>query len=194
MPPSTDRGPVAALRHRLDRLPRRRRRAVALLLLATLLASVYLPTVWAQAVIGDDPVDWIRPVPGLLGGFLGGYLGVRLQRRRLGGRERMREYDRAMRTGRLPDDVDPAVWRPLLERELHTQQRGMRVTTCGVSLVFAVAWVLVAVLHDIDPVWWLVAAAAIALFAVWLRWLAGRQAARIRRLLDRLPTGVPPAG
>ena len=133
-------------------------------------------------------------MPGLLGGFLGGYLGMRLQRRRLGGRTRMREHDRALRTGRLPDDADPAVWRPLLEREPCTQQRGTRVTTWGVGLLFAVAWVLVAVLHDMGPLWCLVAAAVIALFAAWLRRLGGRQAARIRRLLDRITTGVPPAG
>ncbi|SDN84211.1 hypothetical protein [Geodermatophilus sp. DSM 45219] len=194
MPPSPDRGPVAAVRRRLDRLPPRRRRVVVRLSAVALLAAAYLLNVWLLRLVGDDPVDWIQPVPGLLAGFLGGYLGVRLQRRRLGGRQRMREYDRAMRTGRLPDDADPAVWRPLLERELHTQQRGMRVISRGVSLVFAVAWVLVAVLNDIDAVWWLVAAVAIALFALWLHWLAGRQAGRIRRLLDRPPTGVPPAG
>ena len=163
------------------------------LLLAVLLTAGYLLDVWLLRLVGDDPVDWIQPVPGLVGGFLGGHLGVRLQRRRLGGRERMREYDRALRAGRLPDDADPAVSRPLLERELCTQQRGTRVTTWGVGLLLGVAWALVAVLHDLDPVRWLVAAAVILLFAVWLRWLGGRQAARLRRLLDQLPSGVPPA-
>jgi Flp pilus assembly protein TadB len=88
------------------------------------------------------------------------------------------------------------VWAQWLERELRVQQRAMRVSTGGVVLLLAVAWVLVAVLRDLGLLWWLVA--AVVLFAAWLRWLGRRQAARIRRLLDRTPdsapTGVPPAG
>jgi uncharacterized membrane protein YfcA len=191
VPPSPDRGPVSALHRRLDRLPPRRRRAVVLLLLGALLAAVYLLTVWAQCLVGDDPVDWIQPLPGMLAAFTGSYVGMRVQRRRLGGGERMRQYDRAVRTGRLPDDADPAVWRPLLERELRVQQRAMRVSTGGVVLLCAVAWVLVAVLYDVGPVWWLVAAVVLVLVAAWLRWLGRRQAARIRRLLDRTPDTAP---
>jgi hypothetical protein len=65
-------------------------------------------------LIDDDPVDWTGPLPGLLGGFGGAYLAVRLQRRALGGRERMRTYEQALRAGRLPDGADPALWHPLL--------------------------------------------------------------------------------
>lgn len=186
MPPSPDRGPVTALHRCLDRLPRRRRRVVVLLL-AGLLGVTHLVTVWVLWLVGDDPVDWIQPLPGVLGAFTGSYIGMRIQRRRLGGGERMRQYGRAVRTGRLPDDADPAVWRPVLERELRAQKRAMRVSTGGVVLLSAVAWVLVAVLHDVGPVWWLVAAAVLVLFAAWLRWLGRRQAARIRWLLDRTP-------
>ena len=193
MPPSPDRGPVTAPDHRLDRLPRRRRRLVALLLLAALLAVVYPLTVWAQTLVGDDPVDWVQPVPAMLASFAGGYVGMRIQRRRLGGADRLREYDRALRAGRLPDDADPAVWEPLLERELRVQQRAMRLSY-GVVVLLAAMWVLIAVLYDIDPAWWLVAAAVLVLFAVFLRWVGHRQARRIRRLLDRMTSEVPSAG
>ena len=149
---------------------------------------------WAQALVGDEPVDWFRPLPNLLVAFAVGYLSMRIQRRRLGGADRLRAYERAVRTGRLPDDADAAVWRPLLERELRVQQRASTYSTGGLGLLLAVAWVLIAVLYDVDLVWWLVACTSIALFAAWLRWLGRRQTRRIRRLLGRLPDAVPPAG
>ncbi|MDP9430846.1 MAG: hypothetical protein M3Q47_19205 [Actinomycetota bacterium] len=194
MPPSSDGRPESALRRHLDRLPPGRRRA----LMVGLLVVTYLLNVWVLSLVDDDPADWFEPLPGLLGGFGGAYLGVRLQRRRLGGRERVCVYERALRTGRLPEDTAPALWRPLLERELQVQRKGTRAVVWVVG-VLVLCWVLIAVLYDIALVWWLLAVLGLVLFAAFLRWAADRQTRRIRRLLDEASgdasAGIrPPAG
>ena len=121
---ASDRRPAGALRRRLDRPPPGWRRSVVRLLAVGLLGAAYLLTVWLLSLTGDDPADWVGPLPHVLAGFAAGLIGARIRRRRLGGADRAREYDRALRTGRLPEGADPAVWRPLLERELQPSGGG----------------------------------------------------------------------
>jgi len=163
------------------------------LLAGGLLAAAYLVTVWLLALVGDDPVDWLRPLPNLQMAFAGGYVGMRIQRRRLGGAVRMREYDRALRTGRLPEGADRGVWRPLLERE-QGRQRQATVAFALVVGVLGLCWGLVAGLSDGGARGWLSAVLGLVLFGAFLRWAGDRQTRRIRRLLDQTPSGMPPAG
>ena len=188
MPPSSDGRSPNTLGHRLDRLPPGRRWVVDGLVLAGLLAVVYLLMFGAMTLLSDDPVNWLQPLPAPLS-FAGPYIGVRIRRRRLGGAELMRDYERAARAGRLPDGADPAVWQPLLVRELDAQ-RWARFLPHVLVGVLAVPWVLVVVLYDLGLLWGLLAVALFASFGAWLRWLGRQQARRTQRLLDQL-TGAP---
>src|SRR5688572_10727280 len=98
--------------------PGRRLLAIAVVIgLCDLL--LYVPLVLGTSIVGG-PVDWTGPIAPLLGGLVGALLGVSLllwwRRRRAGEADRAarRPFDTATRTGRLPADVDPGVWRPLL--------------------------------------------------------------------------------
>ncbi len=180
-----DAGPRSErIRGRVERLPAGQRRTVVLGSVVLLLGAAYLGTVLVAAALLEEDPDWLRPIPGLAGSFAGAFLAVRWQRRRLGGASRLREFTRALRTGRLPDDADPAVWRELLQRERLAQRR---VHVCVLVLVglFATGWAVIAALLTFDAVAAVSTGLVVAVAAlVWV--LGARHSARIDRLAAQL--------
>ena len=97
-----------------------------------------------------------------------------------------------MRRGRLPEDADPAEWKPLLDGE-HRFQRRARTVALGLT-VFAV--VLVVIGFAWAGFGWIavLVAALIGVLGVALLEVASRrQAARIESLRDQL-RGLPDRG
>jgi len=120
----------------LGRLRARSPRQQALLLVAVVAVLdllTYGLVLVGQAFIGEEPIDWISPLGPVLGSLLGTCIAWSLigwwRQRRAGEpeRERLRPIRTATRTGRLPADVDPAVWAPLLAREQRAHRRRMVV-------------------------------------------------------------------
>ncbi|MET0764904.1 MAG: hypothetical protein ABWY29_08560 [Blastococcus sp.] len=177
------------IRRWLDGLPAGQRRTVVLASVTLLLGPVYVGMVLlAAALLGEDP-DWLRPIPGMAGAFAGSFLAVRWQRRRMGGAHRVREFTRALRSGRLPGDADPAVWRALLEREQLAQRR-VRMFCLVLAGIVAAGWVAIAALLTFDWVAAVVSTGLVVAVAglVWI--LGSRQSARIHRLAAQLPGGT----
>lgn len=146
------------------------------------------------AVAFDGPVTWTRGLGGFLGVLAGSLTVTWVQRRRLGGREREEQYARALRSGRLPEDADPAVWRPLLERELRSRRRAL-VSVVPVTGLFAGAAVLL--LGDAFGTGALglaLVAVGGVLVVVVMFGVVRAQVPRVERLLDQVPDPGAPAG
>jgi Flp pilus assembly protein TadB len=126
----------------------------------------------------------------MLGGLTGSLLVVWWQRRRMGGAERARQFSAAVRTGRLPDDADPAVWHPLLARERGVVHRVRAGVVVLLGLVVA-AWGLVAVVGSFTWPAALISVALVIAVAVLVWAVSARTSARIDRLAEQLPDYRP---
>jgi hypothetical protein len=173
----------SAFRRWLDGLPT----AVRWLLGAVLVVAYYGLALVVLNWAVDGPVDWSSPMPGLLGGFGGAFGGLWLQRRRVGGRQRLREYTRALKSGRLPPDADPSEWRSLLAREDRGRRRAAILSYAILGLA-AVLWVVLTVRRAGWQGWagWAFPAVFVA-FAGLLAWAGRRHQRRLERLVAQLP-------
>jgi Flp pilus assembly protein TadB len=161
-----------------------------LAILLPLLGAVYVGLVLgAAALLGEDP-DWLRPLPPLVGSFTAAFLAARWQRRRMGGAERVQQFRTALRSGRLPEDADPVVWRPLLAREQRSVGKA-RNLVLGILGLFVVAWGLVALVGSFT---WPAAVVSVGLVlaVVVLVWVVSRRTVgRIDRLVAQMPGHQP---
>ena len=112
---------------------------------------------------------------GVVFGVIGVVVGDRRIRRVYGSAEQVITYSRALRTGQLPTDIEPAAWR----RWLDVSRQSMRWTPVTVAL-FAV----LAVLKSLNHGWALVA--LLAVMAIWF--LVYGQV--LRRRILRLATAI----
>ena len=189
MPPPSER--PGALRRRLDQVPLRWRRVVLLALVTGYLGAAYVVLVGLHDLIDDGPVDWTAPLPSLLGGFVGTAGVVCLMRRPPQDALSRGRLDRALRDGRLPDDADPELWALVLGDEL-ADLAGKR--TAGLATMVLLIACPLGMALVVDPAWVRMSlTAGVLAVGGLLLWAGRRQAARLRRLLDQLPSGVPPA-
>jgi hypothetical protein len=113
-------------------------------------------------------------VAGVVCGVSGVVLGDRRIRRVYGSTEQAITYSRALRTGQLPTDIEPAAW----QRWLDASRQSMRSTPLGVATYAALA-----VLNSLENRW---AAAVLAVLAIWF-FVYGRV---LRRRILRLATAI----
>jgi hypothetical protein len=180
-----DTGRREALRRWFRGLPRTTRRLVAAGVVVGWLALWYVALFLVRRAVQDDDVGWAEPLSSMVGPLIGIALVLWLRRRQMGSLGRVWEFDRAARRGRLPDDADPAEWRPLLDGA-HRFQRGARSIALGFSLVVCTAAVLLSAWAGFG--WTVVVSAALigaALVAV-LEVAGRRQSAKIENLRDQL--------
>jgi hypothetical protein len=180
-------GRFGALRGWLAGLSPWTRRMVIGGMVVSLLGAWYLIVVVVTAALSDRERDWGAPVGPIVGSFLGVSLVLWLQRRRLGSRQRVREYRRALKKGRLPDDADPEVWRVLLAREKRVHDRASRRAQVFIGLG-VVAWLVIAALYDYGPLGWALVLLGGALAWGLMQWAGQRQGRRIGRLREQFPS------
>jgi hypothetical protein len=113
----------------------------------------------------------VSAVAGMISGVLGVVLGDQRTRRIYGSTERAITYLRALRTGRLPADIDPGTWR----RWLDAGRQSLKWAPAAVG-VFA----LLAVLQSLDRQWAVMS--LFALLAIWQLMVILVQRRRISRL------------
>jgi hypothetical protein len=179
----------AGWRRRVRDWPEGRRRWVAAVELVVGSALLYLALVGVLTLIDGGPPDWTAPVGPFLAAAVGGCLATWRRQRRMGGADRVRQYERAVKAGRLPDDADPAVWRPLLARQ-HRVVRGSLTVALALGGALVVVLLLLERGSDGHGVGLAVAAALVlGLVALW--WTARRQFRRLDRLADQLPGTDP---
>jgi hypothetical protein len=177
-------GGRTAFRRWIERLPR----PVRWGLIAVLLLCWYVVVLAALTWIHDEPVDWTEPLPGVLGGFGGASLGLWWQSRRFGGRQRLREYTSALKSGRLPSDADASEWRSVLDREERAGRRTAVFAYAFFGLLAAVFLALGVVRSSGRPGWPLLAGLALFLaVGGTVGWAVGLQRRRIKRLRTQLP-------
>ena len=187
----TVRPPVLEL---VGRMPPRRRRLVLTGAGVGALAVLYGIALAGQALIGDGPVDRTGPIrsvvlPAVVA-FSTGLLVARSQQRRTGGAGVQREFEAAVRSRRLPDDAEPAVWGPLLAQEQRFVRRVFTVLPVVAAGLLAGAVGLAAVAIDDVRVGYLgTAAVLIASLLVLLHWVGRRQQRRLAELAAQLPAG-----
>lgn len=182
---------------RVRALPPGRRRATVVAVAVGYAVVVYGLALAAHAALGDGPVDWVEPAVPAVSALLGLLVVAGLpswlagHRRRVALREEQRPLVTAARTGRLPADVDPAVWRPFLvqRRQVLRRRTALTLTAVGAATVGSLA--LVVLLADAP-----VAAVALGLLVSVQALLgvltAGRRAQRrLTAMLGRLPAGAP---
>ena len=181
--PDTRRG--EAFRRWLHGLPRTTRRLVVVGLVIGWLALWYGVLFAADRAFGDDDVSWADPLSSMIGPLVGVALAFWLRRRAMGGSGHVWEFDTAVRRRRLPDDADPAVWGPLLDRGDRFQRRA-RTFALGVTLLVAIPTVLLLAWGGYG--WAVVAVAALigAALAAVLDHASRRQARRIDLLREQL--------
>ena len=178
------------VRNWLRTLPRWARLLVVAVVLMAGYGMAYVAVVLLVAVVFRDPVDWSGPAAGpFIGTALGTGLTTWWQSRRMGGTDRVQQYERALKTKRLPEDADPAVWRPLLARERRLVRR-ILATGLAVGAVVLVASLLLFRGPD-EQVIGLVMAAALLVGLGALGWGTRRQVRAIDRLTDQLPGAGP---
>jgi hypothetical protein len=113
----------------------------------------------------------VSTIAGMLAGVLGVVLGDQRTRRIYGSTERAISYLRALRTGRLPTDIDPGTWR----RWLDASRQSVKWAPAAVG-VFAV----LAALQSLERQWAVMC--LFAFFAVWQLVVSLVQRRRIARL------------
>ncbi|MQA36305.1 hypothetical protein [Modestobacter roseus] len=165
---------------------RRRRWVVAGILLGTY-GSVYLALVGVFALVHGGPVDWGRPIGGVVGGAVGVWGVLWWQSRRLGGLDGVDQLRQAAKRGRLPDDADPAVWGPLLTRQVRTMRRLRPWALTGLGLLSVVALGLLVVVAAMPWGWGVLAVLVLGSALGLLWWQSRREERRLRRLLEQLP-------
>jgi uncharacterized membrane protein YoaK (UPF0700 family) len=116
----------------------------------------------------------VTAVAGVVCGVSGVVLGDRRTRRVYGSTEQAITYSRALRTGQLPTDIEPAAW----QRWLDASRQSMRWTPLAVATYAALA-----VLNSLENRW---AAALLAVLAIWF-FVYGRV---LRRRILRLATAI----
>lgn len=168
---------------------RRRHRWVAAAVVVAVYALVYPVVVLGIALVFRDPVDWSGPAGPFIGTAIGTGLVSWWQSRRMGGSDRVQQFERAVTSGRLPEDADPAVWRPLLARERRRVRRllvgALALTSAVLVLVLALFW------SAEDRAVGLAVAGALLVGTAALWPLSRRQVRRLDRLADQLPGRQP---
>ena len=114
-------------------------------------------------------------IVGAVLGVVAVVLGDQRIRRVYGSTEQAITYSRALRTGQLPSDIEPAAWR----RWLDVSRQSMKWTPVTVTL-FAV----LALMNSLDRQW-----ALVAMLAILAAWFIGYGLVLHRRIL-RLATAV----
>jgi hypothetical protein len=122
-------------------------------------------------------------IVGVVFGVIGVVLGDQRLRRVYGSTEQAITYSRALRTGHLPSDIEPAAW----QRWLGVSRQSMRWTPVTVTLFVALA-----LLNSLAHQWALVALLAIA--AVWSLGYGLVLRRRILRLATAIERREPAAG
>ncbi|UOY02094.1 hypothetical protein [Blastococcus sp. PRF04-17] len=132
----------------------------------------------------------MRPLPPMLASFAAAFVVARWHRRRMGGAERVGQFRTALRSGRLPEDADPAVWRPLLEQE----QRVVRLLwrwLAGLVVVVVALWALVAAVGTFTWSAALISTGLVLAVVVVVGAVLARQSARMAALSAQLPDHQP---
>jgi hypothetical protein len=106
---------------------------------------------------------------GVVFGVIGVVMSDRRIRRVYGSTEQAITYSRALRTGRLPTDIEPATW----QRWLDVSRQSMRWTPVTVALFASLA-----LLNCLDRQW-----ALVALLAILAAWFIGYGLVLHRRIL-----------
>lgn len=146
---------------------------VLFVLLAVLWFGIQFVTRPARQDVGALAIGSVV-YAGLMTAFFG--IAIARTRRRAGGADEVSRIRRAVKTGAVPPDADPAIWTPELERV----QRQYRRTRWFGPVVFVLATALGIWLALTDgPVWWLF----VAVFVGFLVW----GVVDTRRALRRLP-------
>jgi hypothetical protein len=112
---------------------------------------------------------------GVVFGVIGVVLGDGRIRRVYGSTEQVITYSRALRTGQLPTNIEPAAW----QRWLDVSRQSLRWTPVTVTLCAALA-----LLNSLDRQW-----ALVALLAILAAWFIGYGLVLHRRIL-RLATAI----
>ncbi|MBJ7339587.1 hypothetical protein [Mycolicibacterium sp.] len=157
--------------------------AIRALVTGVLSAVAIFAVMWLFTVSAawDDPHESVTArlvvstIAGLVTGVASVALGDRRMRRTYGSTERALLYSRALRTGELPREIEPATWQGWLAAS--SQSNRFAPSAVG---VFAILGVLQAIDHE----WWLVA--LFASFAIW----QGAVALMARRRIARLTAAV----
>lgn len=165
-------------------LPPVRRRLVLGTVFVTVYGGVYLLMVFVPVWLGRPQPKWDAPLGGLIGGIVG-TSGVTWWQRRRVGAMLLPELTRAVRTGRLPEDADPSVWRPLLLREQGAWRRLLLVFQ---ALLAVVVVTTVAVGLAQNRSWRLLIPALLLVIAVagLVEWTMRRRDRRTDELLQQL--------
>lgn len=165
-------------------LPPVRRRLVVGATLVAVYGGCYLLAVFVPVWLGQPEPKWNAPVGGVIGAVIGPFGVTWWQRRRVGA-TLLPELTRAVRTGRLPEDADPSVWRPLLIQE----QRAWRRLLLVFHAVLAVLGVTTVALGvALDRSWRLLIPALFLVAAVagLVHWAMRRRDRRTDELLQQL--------
>ena len=183
----------------VGRMPPRQRRLVLTGAGLGSLAVLYGLGLAAHALIGPEPVDWSWPIrsvvlPAILA-FSIGLLVAWSQQRRMGGGDVQREFDAAVRSRRLPDDADPAVWGPVLAGEQRFVRRVFTVVPLATAGLVAVVVGLAAVtVEDVRVEYLGISAALFAAMVLMLHFVGHRQQRRLADLAAQLPAGGGQSG
>jgi amino acid transporter len=123
-------------------------------------------------------------------GVFTGIIGYR--RRRSGGAAAWASLNQGMRSGALPEDADPAVWIPELERRRRAVLRGRVVSPIffGLFAVAALVFLLVAS-QTVSAVVFFVFFAAVAVGQVWVSRRALRRIDSLKAQIDGLGNYQP---
>lgn len=174
------------VRRWLAGLPAGVRRLVVVVVVVFLYGPLYLVAVLVLAWVNGRSPDWTEPIGSMVGATLGVAIGTWMRRRRMGSCKRVREFTVALRTRRLPDDADPAVWAPLLTGERRALRRSQAITLPLLALLFTGAAISAGVLGLGGAGASAMVLVGFALVAVlWL--VSRRSAARLDHLADQLP-------
>ncbi|MGY1858296.1 hypothetical protein [Modestobacter sp. SYSU DS0290] len=171
----------------LRAMSRRRRRWVVAGLALAGYGAVYLAVVGALTLVRGGAADWGGPLGGTIGGAAGASAAIWWQSRRMGGLDRLNQLQRAAKQGRLPDDADPAVWRPLLTRELQSMRRAWVWLLAGSAALSSVLLIVLLVDSTGRTGYLVVGVLLIGAVVLLLSWLSRRERRKLERLLAQLP-------
>jgi hypothetical protein len=177
------------VRNWLRAMPRWPRRLVVAVILVAVYGITYPAVVFLVAVMFRDPVDWSEPAGPFIGTALGTGLTTWWQFRRMGGADRVQQFERAVKTKHLPADADPAVWRPLLAGQRRLVRRSLAAALALGAVVLG--GLLLVVRGRDEQAIGLVVAAALLAGLVALGWAARRQVRTLDRLAGQLPGSDP---
>jgi hypothetical protein len=152
--------------------------------------AAFMALLWTGLTYGTQAAIWPARAgwPLLSGALVGGIIyGVgmafvfRYLQKKYGGKDTARALEKAIKDGRLPEDVEPEIWLPLLERKQRSDQFWASTGPVAFGL-FAALEVYLGITEPVVWIWWLNAAIFVFL-AVWTPLWVVRRRPRIEALI-----------